>query len=188
MTLHPAQERALAYLRRKGTEAPLESIRSRVERTFAELERLLASIDSETAAQAPDADTWCVQEVVDHLAISLEPAVEQLGAAIEGEPPGAAIPAHLISAEALERSWADTVAWLRTMHRRFLDVLLRADDDLPLTPTVPLVMVIKIEDERGELEALEWTETLDWKCLALIPHPHTLEHIDQIRRILARVS
>ncbi len=183
------QERALAYLRRKGTEAVGGALRKRVARTLARLERQLDAIDADTARARPDEATWCVQEVVHHLAASLEPGVEQLEALIEGRSAGDAIPASLLEADALDVSWLEAKSRLWAVHARFLKALDRAvAADPPLDRKAPVVMLVQVDDGSGGVSPLEWTEPLDWKSFALIPHVHTYEHIDQIERILARVQ
>lgn len=187
MSVHPARVRAVAYLRRKGTEAPAETVRSTVIATLSRLERRLETIDAAHARRKPDADTWCVQEVVDHLTASIELARGQLRALIEDRSPGEAIPAGLIGDDALDRSWLETKERLHSAHQRYLLQLARADDSLPLERKVPLEMVVKVDGPGGGVERLEWTEELDWKQFAMIAHVHTLEHLDQIERILGRI-
>lgn len=184
MSTYPARERAVAYLRRKGTEAPPESVRAGVTATLSKLETILESIDQREATRKPDPETWCVQEVVDHLTVSLELAIEKLRALREGESTGEAIPVGLIGEDACDRAWSETVARLRAAHRSFLSELERVPDDLSLERTARVVMEIKVEDADGERRPLVWTERLDWKSLALVAHVHTLEHVDQIGRIL----
>jgi hypothetical protein len=51
--LLPEQRQALAYLRRKGTEAPLAGILQRARETFEALDRLLGGLTEERARQKP---------------------------------------------------------------------------------------------------------------------------------------
>lgn len=189
MTGTPAQDRALAYLRRKGRDATAASVRSRVGSTFGRLEARLAEIEARTARAKPDADTWCVQEVVNHLALSVEPAVGQLQALIDGEYPGEPIPASLLDDDAMAASWPESVDRLAAGHARFLETLDRAiEAEPPLDRMVRALLLIKVDDGSGDHVPLEWIEPLDWKSFALLAHVHGLEHLDQIGRILARVD
>lgn len=189
MTRHPEQARALSYLRRRGTDADPHELRERVARTLGRLERRLDEVDSETARRRPDESTWSVQEVVNHLTVSLEPGVGQLEALVEGCSPGKAVAAGLLDNDALSVPWPAALARLRAVQAAFLEVLDRAiESEAALDRTVPAVMVVKVDDESGKAVPLEWIEELDWKSFAVIPHVHTFEHLDQIRRTLSRVS
>jgi hypothetical protein len=164
-------------------------VRRKVASTFAKLERVLAEIDPERGRSKPDVDTWCVQEIVNHLTVSLEPGVDQLQALIDGGPPGDAIAAGLIESDALTASWWDSLERLAAAHAGFLEAVDRALEDPPLPDrTVPAVLLIKVDSGSGAAMPLEWMESLDWKSFALLPHVHTLEHLDQIGRIQARLS
>ena len=185
MNAHPAQERLRAYLRRKGTEAAPERVRDRVASTLGQLEGLLAGIDSERATAKPDPDRWCVQEVVNHLALSLEPAIVEIHSVVDGTAPGAPIPAGLLDPDAMAPTWRQSVERLASAHAHFLAALDRAvENDPPLDRKLPALMLIQVEDGAGGRVPLEWVERVDWKSFALVAHVHTHEHIDQIRRIL----
>ncbi len=187
MSAHPQRERVLAYLRRKGRDAPPERVRERVASTLAKLEGVLAEIGPERAASKPDPTTWCVQEIVNHLALSLEPAIVEVHSVIDGAAAGEPIPAGLLDSDAMACAWADAVERLWSAHARFLEALDRAvENDPPLDRTVPALMLIQVEDGSGGTVPLEWVEPLDWKSFAIVAHVHTLEHVDQVRRILER--
>lgn len=49
MSLLPEQLQALSYARRAGSEAPIASIRQRLEGTFGQLERLVAAVPEDVA-------------------------------------------------------------------------------------------------------------------------------------------
>ena len=96
MTLRPEQERALAYARRRGTEAPLADLRRRVAETFAALDARLASIPAAHAHIRPAPAAWSVHEVVDHLIVSHRPAMDLLRTLLAGrELEGGLVPAGL---------------------------------------------------------------------------------------------
>jgi hypothetical protein len=184
MTLRPEQERALAYARRRGTEAPLAEIRARVAATFAELDALLAGIAAERARRAP-ASGWCVQEVADHLVESDRPGVEQLRALLAGVSPAAPIAASLQSPAPLERDWDALRAELCGIHEAMLSALDGAHDGVPQEARAPVQMVVKCADADGTLRAVQWVERFDWKAFAILVHAHNREHIAQLQRILA---
>jgi hypothetical protein len=184
--IRPEQARALAYIRAKGTEAPLARVRERVVAAFVEIEALLGSI-GEAEARARPLPGWCVQEVVDHLVESHRPAVDQLEAVFAGRPPGEAIPAGLLSADPLGRSWSALLGDLRAIHARLLARL--AGEDAPAgSARIPVVMVVKVREPDGSLVPAHWVDEFDAKAFALLAGLHTREHTNQVRRILAAVA
>lgn len=181
--LAPEQVRALAYLRKRGTEESMEVVRDRVGRAFADLETALASLDETTARQHPAPGSWCVQQVVDHLIESHRPAIGQLETMIVGQrPEGTPIPASLLSADAMAKSWDGLVADLHDVHRHFLAVLDQASGTCDLSLTTPVVMVVKVATPDGGLETREWLHELDFKAYAVALAAHTREHQAQIAR------
>ena len=186
MDLSPEQQRALEYLRRKGTEAPVERLREHVAGTFAELEALLDGVPPALRAVPPGPGRWSVQEVVDHLVESHRPALAQLRSLVAGErPAGGPVPASLQSAAPHERRWEDLVAELREVHRGFREVLAGATDGASLAVTGPIVMVVKVADGAGAVTPVSSEHELDWKAFAQAFRAHTVQHRDQIRAALA---
>jgi len=183
--LRPEQEAALRYVREKGTEAPLASIRRRMAKTFAQLEALLASLPEAAVRIRPAPDRWCVHEIVDHLNESHRPAVDELRELVRGHrPEGGPIPAGLLSADPLGHPWPALVRELSGVHRELLAILDGASDETPLTVKVPVVMVVKVREEDGSLTPVEWAGDFDWKAFAILLRAHTMEHIAQIERTL----
>ncbi|MEM8931115.1 MAG: GNAT family N-acetyltransferase [Acidobacteriota bacterium] len=185
-TLHPAQRRALAYLRRRGTEAPFGDTIDRMRSTFEAIESLLDSVSEEAARRRPASGRWSVQEVADHLIESHRPALDQWRAVLAGHDPGPAIPASLISKAPLEPPFRSVRASLRAVHRAWLTTAAGALDgasDLDADGTAPVLMVIRGEVD-GTMETFEWVEPLDAKAFALAIVAHTREHIAQIASIL----
>lgn len=183
--LLPEQIRALAYAQKRGTEAPLDSIRTRVAGTYSELEALIAAVPAEVARERRSTSGWSVQEVVDHLVESDRRAVDQLGRLLAGESVDTSIPASLQSPRPLDRDWTALRHELRTVHQGILDLLGAATDDLPLTATAPVQMVVKCAGPDGALEPVSWLERFDWKAYAILLHAHNREHIAQVERILS---
>ena len=176
----PEQIRAVDYLRRAGTEAPVADIRRKVAEAFRDLDELVAGIPEEAVRVRPRPGRWCVQEVVDHLILSHRPAAEELAGLLRGEaPPGEPVPAHLQSPDAMEKDWPGLVREMSEVHGRFASLVAEAPEDTPLEARAPLVMVIN---------GMEWLEDLDWKAYAMAFRAHALGHVKQIRDILAELS
>lgn len=176
MSLQPEQSQALDYLRRKGTEAPLERLREHVAATFRDIEALLDSVPPGLRALRPGLSRWSVQEIVDHLVESHRPAVEQLREMVAGRrPTTGAIPAHLQSVAPLDRPWEDLVEDLKGIHRALLSLLDEASDGTSLGVTAPVVMVV---------QSIEWEQELDWKAYVQAYRGHTAQHRAQIVRTL----
>ena len=183
--LHPAQRRALAYLRRRGTDAPFADTVERMRGTFDRIETLLATVSEDAARRRPDAERWSVQEVTDHLVVSHRPALEQWRAVLDGDDPGEPIPAGLVSENPLDRSFREVRADLQAIHRDWLARAEALDEDTldAVDGTVPVLMVIR-GDVDGVAKTFEWVEPLDAKAVVLAFVAHTREHIDQVERIL----
>lgn len=185
MPLLPEQQRALAYARRRGTESSLAEIRNRVAGTYAEVEALAAGVSPEAARRRPRPDSWSIQEVVDHLIESDRPAVGQLADLLAGVSVEHPIAASLQSPDPPGTGWQELLERFREVHRQILTLLDSATDDLPLTATAPVQMVVKCAMPDGRLEPVPWLERFDWKAFAILLHAHNREHIAQIQRILA---
>lgn len=182
--LFPEQERALAYVRRRGTAAPVEEIRSRVAGTYAAVEALLASLPPAMVREHRPTSGWCVQEVVDHLVESDRPAAGQLAELLAGRSVAEPIPASLQSADPHRLAWSDLCSALRRVHGEVLAVLAHAGDDAPPGATAAVQMVVKCAGPDGVLRPVEWREHVDWKAYAILLHAHSREHLAQIERIL----
>jgi hypothetical protein len=185
MSLLPEQMRALAYARKRGTNAPVEAIRTRVASTYAELEALVDGVPEAVVREHFPASGWSIQEVVDHLVESERPAVDQLAQLLAGQSIEEPIPASLQSSHPLDLDWRTLRQQLRTIHENILDLLARATDDLPLTALAAVQMVVKCADPDGTLRPVTWVERFDWKAYAILLHAHNREHIGQLHRILA---
>jgi hypothetical protein len=184
MSLFPEQVRALAYVRKRGTDAPVDSIRERVAATYAEFEALVAGIAAPAALESRTVTEWSVQEVVDHLVESDRPAVEQLAQLLSGQSSGEPIPASLQSPHPRDLDWDALRERFRTVHENILALLDRATDDIPLIATAAVQMVVKCADVEGNLRPVSWVEHFDWKAFAILLHAHNREHIAQVQRIL----
>ena len=185
VTLRPEQRAALGYARRRGTEAPLDAIRSRVAGTFAEIEALVAPLAAADAAWRPAPGAWSVHEVVDHLVESDRRGAEQLAGLVAGRSAGSPIPAGLLSVDPAAVGWDELRARFAAVHRDVVAVLDGASDATPLAATAPVEMVVKCAGPDGAIEPVHWIERFDWKAFAILVHAHNREHIAQIQRTLA---
>lgn len=188
MNLRPEQLRALAYARKRGTDAPLHDIRMRVSGTYADFEAIVDGLSAEVARQHHPTSGWCIQEVVDHLVESERRATEQLAALLAGHDVETPIPAGLQSADPHAHGWPELVQQLRTVHENVVDLLSRASDGHPLTARGAVEMVVKCARPDGTLEPVTWVERFDWKAYAILLHAHNREHIGQVQRILGALS
>ncbi|HEY7205652.1 MAG TPA: DinB family protein [Methylomirabilota bacterium] len=188
MTMPPEQVKALAYLKERGTEAPVAQIRERVADAFATMDALLESVSEAPARKRPRDGEWSVHEVVDHLVETHPRALEEMRALMDGRhSPVSPIPAGLQSARPLDRGWRDLCASLRGLHRDVLDVL-GAAPDRPTEVRAPIIMVINVRQPDGTMKPLHWTEPCDWKACAIIFRLHEMDHLTQIRKVLRAVG
>src|SRR5688572_18258970 len=126
MTLRPEQLRALSYVRKRGTDAPLDSIRERVAGTYAEIEALVDALPSDVVREHRPSSLWSIQEVVDHLVRSDQPAVEQLAQLLAGASVEQPIPASLQSADPFALDWVSLLREFRDVHQEILGLLAAA--------------------------------------------------------------
>ena len=181
----PEQIRALAYLKRKGTGAPIELLRLRMADSFADFETMIASVPPSLRRRSPAPGRWSAQEVVDHLIESHRPAVAQLEALLKGlAPEGGAVPASLQSTDPLSRDWVELVTELKRVHASLISLLEQASDSCSLEVCVPVMMVLKDASQ----DVVQWEEQLDWKAFAQTLRIHTIEHRFQIERTLSELS
>lgn len=189
MTLYPEQLRALDYLKRKGTDAPVDEIHGKLAAALGKFEAAVAAVPVSLRQAAPGPGKWSVHEILDHLIESHRPALSQLIVLLRGETPeGPAIQASLQSADPLSRPWDDLVAELQGIHTAFLRLLEVATDSHRLDVRAPIVIVVKVARPEGTLEAVQWEERLDWKAFVQALRVHTLEHLSQVTRTVAEVS
>ncbi|MDP9194859.1 MAG: DinB family protein [Acidobacteriota bacterium] len=188
MPLHPEQIRALAYARKRGTDAPVESIRERVAATYADFEALVDGTPASLARQSRSATEWSVQEVVDHLVESDRAAIEQLSQLFSGQSCAVPIPASLQSQHPRDLDWDALRHQFRTVHENVLALLAKATDDIPLSATAAVQMVVKCADAEGNMRPVSWIEHFDWKAYSILLHAHNREHIAQTQRILSDSS
>lgn len=184
--MHPEQERAVAYLVRKGTAASVPTLRSELRAAFSSMEERLAAVPAEAQAWSPEEKKWSAHEILDHLVVSHEPAIDQLAALLRGETPGGvAISAGLQTPASRRESWQLLTARLASVHARLLALVDAADEGTPLESRAVVEMVVKVPASDGSLTPTHWFEPLDWKAFVQAIRVHTLEHRQQLERISA---
>lgn len=188
MPFLPEQERALAYARKRGTDASVSDIRTRLIATFSEFETLAAAVPAEIVREHRSTSGWCVQEVVDHLVLSDRPAAQQLARLFEGHDVDEPVPASLQSASPHAIEWQALLHQFRAVHEQVIDVLARATDDTPLGATAVVRMVVTCAGVNGQLQTVTWDHRFDWKAYAILLHAHSRGHISQVQRILSSPS
>ena len=182
-----AKAKAREYLRARGTLQPAAVVRARVADAFEAFDRLVARLPSKTVAQRAIADEWTIQEIVDHLVETHRPGLDELRCLLAGQsPPGEPIPASLQSKAPLLRPWQGLLDELRRVHGGILAALESVPADFTTDARAPLVMVINVAGEGGRVTPLEWVEELDWKAYAITWRLHTIDHLNQAKKVLAR--
>jgi len=181
------QVRAMDYLRRKGTDAPVADLRRQLRSAFRDVEALLASVAPDERLLAPAAGKWSPQEILDHLVVSHGPAIEHFRQLLTGiSPEAVAIPAGLQSAAPRSLSWDLLASNLAAIHGSFEKLVAAASESLPLEAKAIVEMVVKVPATEGaEPRPVHWYERLDWKQFVQVLRVHTLEHRAQLDRTLS---
>jgi hypothetical protein len=181
-----ARARAREYFATNGTEAPAAQIHERVSAAFAALDAALTGVTATQAARRPIAGEWSAQEIVDHLLETHRPGVDELRCLLAGQrPPGEPIPAALQSKAPLLRSWSWLLEELRRVHGVILDLLADAPADTSTAARGPIVMVVNVPAANGAVTPLHWVEDLDWKAYAIVWRLHAIDHLKQLKKVLA---
>lgn len=184
-----AREKARAYLRAKGTLAPIAGIRARLAEAFAAFDALGTPLSPARAARAAIPGEWTIHEIVDHLVETHRPGLDELWCLLAGRrPPGEPIPAGLQSKAPLLRPWPWLLDELRRVHGTILETLDGVPPDFSTDARAPLVMVVNVKDAAGRTAPLHWVEDLDWKAYALVWRLHVLDHLNQARKVLAAMG
>jgi len=185
-TEEQARARAREYFATNGTQASATQIHERVSAAFASLDAALTGVSAAEAARRPIPGEWSAQEIVDHLLETHRPGVDELRCLLAGQrPPGEAIPAALQSKAPLLRPWPWLLEELRRVHGLILDLLAGASADTPTTARGPIVMVVNVPGPDGAVTPLHWVEDLDWKAYAIVWRLHAIDHLKQLKKVLA---
>ena len=181
--MHAEQLRALDYLNRKGTQAPVERLREQWREASRGVEALFDSVAEAERGTQPAPGKWSAHQILDHLVLSHDPAVAQFASLLDGQSPGGvAVPADLESAPGTIAPWDDLRRELERIHREFSGLVDGASDVLSLHPRAPVEMVVKVDGK-----PLHWFENLDWKAFIQAIRVHTIEHGAQLRRALEAI-
>lgn len=184
---HEAErEKAREYLRTRGTLAPVAELRERVGAAFDAFESLAGSVPAELAPRRALPGEWTIHEVVDHLLESERGGLDELRCLLAGRrPPAAPIPAGLQSQDPLSRPWPWLLRELGRVHRDILETLDGVAPDFETEARAPLIMVVNVGDAGGGTRPLHWVEDLDWKAYTIVFRLHALDHMKQIKKVLA---
>ena len=179
--MHAEQRRALDYLSRKGTLAPVEQLRDQLGHAFAAIEAELDATPVEVRSISPGPGKWSALQILDHLVLSHGPAVPQLATLLAGaSPEGVAIPADLQTPSGRLRSWEELRAHLGAIHEELQRLIAAASDEASLEPKAMIEMVVKVDGQ-----PVHWLERFDWKAFAQAVRVHVLEHREQLRRTIS---
>jgi hypothetical protein len=181
-----ARARAREYFATNGTHAPAAQIHERVAAAFTALDAALTGVSAAQAARRPIPGEWSAQEIVDHLLETHRPGVDELRCVLAGQrPPGEPIPAALQSKAPLLRPWSWLLDEMRRVHTLILDLLAAVPPDAPTEARAPIVMVVNVPAPNGSARALHWIEDLDWKAYAIVWRLHAIDHLKQLKKVLA---
>lgn len=175
--LAPEQRRAMEYLAKKGSLAPLAKLQQQLRDAFAAMEEALDAVP-ETERESSPGGKWSAHQILDHLVLSHAPAVAQFESLLAGADGGLAVPADLQSADEEREGWSVLRGRLAAIHRDFLRLIADAGDDVPLDAKAGVEMVVKVSGEPRH-----WIERLDWKAFVQAIRVHTLEHQAQLGRL-----
>lgn len=140
---------------------------------------------AERARTAAIPGEWSVQEIADHVLETHRAGLDELRCLLAGRrPPGEAIPAGLQSRAPLLRPWPWLLSELGRVHADILEAL-RAAPDADTGVSAPIVMVVNVPGEGGAAALLQWIEECDWKAYAIVWRLHAMDHLNQVRRVLA---
>ena len=188
-TIEAAKAKAREYFVARGTQAPAGALRERIAEAFESLETFLDTVPPAAAVRTAIAGEWTIHEIVDHLVETHRPGLDELWCLLAGRrPPGEAIPAGLQSKAPLTRPWPWLRGELARIHGEILRTLDAVPPDFATDARAPIVMVVNVVDERGNLVPLHWIEDLDWKAYSITWRLHVIDHLKQARRVLAALA
>jgi len=178
-----ARDRALAYFASKAALSPAE-VSAQITAAFDSLDGVLAEVDPRRATVRPAREEWSAQEVLDHLVETFRPGIDELRCVLAGQrPPGDPIPAALASKAPTLRPWPWLLEEVARTRRDVIDLVRGVAPDFAAAARVPIVMVVNIPDGAP----LHWVEDLEWKAYTIVSwRLHTIDHLKQIRKALAR--
>ncbi len=183
-TFESVRDRIMAHIRSRGTDAPPAAVHQKLAAAYSQFDATLVGLAEGVASAVPAPGEWSVRDVADHLLESERPGLDELRCLVAGEaPPAPPIPASLRSRAPHRRPWPWLVAEIARTHADILAVVAAGPAPAPGEPTAPAVFWAEIDGE-----PTEWVEELDWRAYAAVLRVHALEHLAQIRAILAAVA
>jgi len=184
-----AKDKARDYFRTKGTLVAASAIHERIGDAFGALATFLEPISAATGARVGIPGEWTIQEIVDHLVETHRPGLDELWCLLAGRrPPGDPIPASLQSKAPLQRPWPWLLAELARVHGDILRTLAAVPPDFATDARAPIVMVVNVPDESGNVVPLHWVEDLDWKAYAIVWRLHVIDHLKQAKKVHAALG
>jgi len=181
--------RAHDYLRDNGTLAPTAAIRRRVTQAFENLEKFLRGAEPRHAARRAWPAEWSLHEIADHVVQTHRPSRDELRELLAGRrPAGPPIPASLQSPDPLGRPWAAVLDDLARVHADIVADLAAVPDDCPTSVRARVVVVMNAEATDGTSVPLAWEDEVDWKAYAVFLRLHTIDHLNQARKVLAALK
>ncbi|PYM92340.1 MAG: hypothetical protein DME04_16090 [Candidatus Rokuibacteriota bacterium] len=181
--------KAREYFKAKGTLTPAAIIHERIAESFNALDAFLGPLPAATVTRRAFPSEWSIQEVVDHLVETHRPGLDELWCLLAGtRPPGEAIPASLQSKAPLHRPWPWLLAELGRVHGEILRTLAAVPPEFTTDARAPLVMVVNVTDDDGNVVPLHWVEELDWKAYAITWRLHVLDHLKQAKKARAAMD
>ena len=183
-TFQAVRGRILAHVRSRGTAALPAAVHHKLAGAYTQFDDLLAGITEEAATAAPGPGEWSVRDVADHLLESERAGLDELRCLVAGEaPPGPPVPASLRSKAPQHRPWPWLLGELTRLHADILATVAAGPAHTAGEPTAPAVFWAEIDGR-----PTEWVEELDWRAYAAVLRVHALEHLTQIRTIIATVT
>jgi hypothetical protein len=177
------------YLRDNGTQAPTALIRRRVATAFENLERCLRGVDADRAAQRAWPAEWSLHEIADHVVETHRPSRDELRDLLAGRrPAGPPIPASLQSKNPFARPWPAVLDDLARVHAEIVADLGAAPDDWPTDVRARVLVVMNAEGTDGAIVPLTWEDEIDWKAYAVFLRLHAIDHLNQARKVIARIE
>jgi hypothetical protein len=180
-TFESVRDRIMAHVRSRGTDAEPAAVHQKLAAAYTQLDATLARLSPEEAAAAPGPGEWSVRDVADHLLESERPGLDELRCLVAGEAPGGPpVAASLRSKAPQHRPWPWLCSELARLHGDILEVAAAGPPAAAGEPTAPGVFWAEVAGQ-----PVEWIEPLDWRAYAAVLRVHVLEHLAQIREILA---
>jgi len=77
---------------------------------------------------------------------------------------------------------------LARVHADIVANLAAVPDDCPTSVRARVVVVMNAEATDGTSVPLAWEDEIDWKAYAVVLRLHTIDHLNQARKVLAALK